>query len=494
MYNVFKRPMFKRGGPTQGTGIMSHVEPRKKYANGPSYEEILAGEKIKQPGATLYTNPYIQKQFEQFKSPYFQQGEYDPFSEVEGGLSGSIFYQDPKNRAMYELLKTQPEKAYELFKSGKLPGTTDYNTLQQQQMAAAKKSGIQSLISQFDKDQINKIDSKTSITDKTSAAPKITIPTNADEKQKEIFDMKKEIADETKFLKELLKDEGYDRGQAALILSAAIKEPGTIADKISKAVSLGAPLAAKKKEEEKAITLAAYKLAKEKEQQQIKAGKETDYIRNLRSMAASFVGSPEYKGKTQSEIFKDLLQSKTESSEVRNYLLKSAGKEITRSASEVMEKQKELSKLTPGTKAYDKKKAEIDIISNEIKNLYGSFPEFSQTYPNYGKLFGFKTGGRVMKAEGDLAETETETDIITSNVSFGSPQVKDETVVEKPVEKLSYTQLRDRLPPEITDNVVQLLSTSEEALQDFAYIRTQEDVNAFNVKYGVNLVIPPTKG
>jgi len=27
-YNVFKRPMFKRGGSTTGTGIMSHVEPR----------------------------------------------------------------------------------------------------------------------------------------------------------------------------------------------------------------------------------------------------------------------------------------------------------------------------------------------------------------------------------------------------------------------------------------------------------------------------------
>jgi hypothetical protein len=34
MYNVFKRPMFKRGGPTKGTGIMSHVEPRVKAADG----------------------------------------------------------------------------------------------------------------------------------------------------------------------------------------------------------------------------------------------------------------------------------------------------------------------------------------------------------------------------------------------------------------------------------------------------------------------------
>jgi hypothetical protein len=32
MYNVFKRPMFKRGGSTQGTGIMSHVEPRVRAA------------------------------------------------------------------------------------------------------------------------------------------------------------------------------------------------------------------------------------------------------------------------------------------------------------------------------------------------------------------------------------------------------------------------------------------------------------------------------
>jgi hypothetical protein len=34
MYNVFKRPMFKRGGPTKGTGIMSHVEPRRNYNLG----------------------------------------------------------------------------------------------------------------------------------------------------------------------------------------------------------------------------------------------------------------------------------------------------------------------------------------------------------------------------------------------------------------------------------------------------------------------------
>jgi len=66
--------------------------------------------------------------------------------------------------------------------------------------------------------------------------------------------------------------------------------------------------------------------------------------------------------------------------------------------------------------------------------------------------------------------------------------------VTEPVQKLSYQELRDRLPQEITNDVVNLLANSEEALQEFAYIRTQDDVNSFNTKYGVNLVIPATRG
>ena len=66
-------------------------------------------------------------------------------------------------------------------------------------------------------------------------------------------------------------------------------------------------------------------------------------------------------------------------------------------------------------------------------------------------------------------------------------------VAIKPVNKLSYAELRDRLPKEITDDIVQLVASSEEALQDFAYIRTQRDINDFNVKYGVNLILPATR-
>ena len=56
--------------------------------------------------------------------------------------------------------------------------------------------------------------------------------------------------------------------------------------------------------------------------------------------------------------------------------------------------------------------------------------------------------------------------------------------------KVSYDELRARLPQEVSDEVVQLLANSAEALEDFATIQTEQDIANFNKKYGVNLVLP----
>ena len=58
------------------------------------------------------------------------------------------------------------------------------------------------------------------------------------------------------------------------------------------------------------------------------------------------------------------------------------------------------------------------------------------------------------------------------------PTDQDDTVQD-----LSFEELRARLPQEITNDIVKLLSESKQALVDFANIRTQQDVNAFNQKY-----------
>ena len=59
---------------------------------------------------------------------------------------------------------------------------------------------------------------------------------------------------------------------------------------------------------------------------------------------------------------------------------------------------------------------------------------------------------------------------------------------------ISYEQLRDRLPPEISDEIVLLLSESYEAFADFAELQTQADVNEFNTKYNVQLFLPQQSG
>jgi len=53
----------------------------------------------------------------------------------------------------------------------------------------------------------------------------------------------------------------------------------------------------------------------------------------------------------------------------------------------------------------------------------------------------------------------------------------------------AFALLRARLPQEITDDIVQLIAYNPSAFEDFAQIESQEDVIAFNSKYGVELVI-----
>ena len=92
----------------------------------------------------------------------------------------------------------------------------------------------------------------------------------------------------------------------------------------------------------------------------------------------------------------------------------------------------------------------------------------------------FSGGGRAGYAAGEMVEeqvTETET-MAPGPMGDASNNL------------ISYDQLRARLPAEITDDIVELMSNSAEALEDFAMISTQADVDQFNRKYSVNLVLP----
>ena len=105
---------------------------------------------------------------------------------------------------------------------------------------------------------------------------------------------------------------------------------------------------------------------------------------------------------------------------------------------------------------------------------------------NYKAVMGLKDGGRVER-------------------QMGSPMMGEQPMAQAPQMMAAqqdvametqqdsgnkvYAMLRSRLPQEVPDEVVQLISYNKEAFADFASIKNQEDVTSFNEKYGVELVI-----
>ena len=79
-------------------------------------------------------------------------------------------------------------------------------------------------------------------------------------------------------------------------------------------------------------------------------------------------------------------------------------------------------------------------------------------------------------------------------VAMGSSPMMEAVVEQEKetgeVQDLSYTQLRARLPNEISNEIVMLLANSKQALLDFANIQTTQDIQSFNQQYDVNLTLP----
>ena len=123
--------------------------------------------------------------------------------------------------------------------------------------------------------------------------------------------------------------------------------------------------------------------------------------------------------------------------------------------------------------------------------------------PNYGKLLKDLTDKYTAESVlsikervgGDLFRTEKAEGGMINNTTQPIEQ-QDQTKMQisppttENVQMLSYDELRTRLPKEITNDIIKLLSTSYQALADFAEIATQSDVDKFNLKYGVSLVLP----
>jgi len=142
---------------------------------------------------------------------------------------------------------------------------------------------------------------------------------------------------------------------------------------------------------------------------------------------------------------------------------------VNRYNSEQQQKRKEFLDNNPDKTPEDAIAEFPTITSNDAKARQLTIEDLRKRFFfNEGGRAGFKIGSEPKMME-SVAEQKQETG-----------EVQD----------LSYTELRARLPQEISNDIVQLLSQSKQALLDFANIQTTEDISTFNQQYDVNLSLP----
>jgi len=308
--------------------------------------------------------------------------------------------------------------------------------------------------------------------------------TDDDQPKEKTFDS---IYEEEKSKLEKLLGDDDDRGMAAIALSEAIGTPGTIADKAAVLNKSLLGIMKGKKKDRKDIAKLAYTATKEIEKAKIAAGKEGfsekqfNKLSRLQRIVNDKTGSYSDAEKTAAQaeinITKEIINTiggKKGTEGLTTADLKVLGnidglvKEIKRHEGKNDDKYK------AALAKFARAKAALQGLSQFDSAIAIAEAEIG------GTLFK-KDGGRIKKQLG--GGTETTAMEVSETVGQGETPTAQ-------VQQLSFSELRNRLPKEITDDVIRLLSNSNEALQDFAYIRTQGDVSKFNTKYGVTLVLP----
>ena len=137
----------------------------------------------------------------------------------------------------------------------------------------------------------------------------------------------------------------------------------------------------------------------------------------------------------------------------------------------IMERLKK-EKNKDGTPKYPDPDNNPDLYDDAFKEFVNYFED---AYATGGRV-GYQNAGAVMPGA------------MPMNQAAG-PMDQGEEVPEE-LQNIDFDTLRARLPSSITDDIVRLIASSAEAMEDFATIQTQQDINNFNEKYGVELVLP----
>jgi len=565
MFNVFKRPMFRRGGSPTGTGIMSHVERRPNYSIGGKVTPRVNakfgfGNFFKGGGDKYFSNPTKMNTRPSAGGPGIESIiSQSMLEELAGGgnrnriipprgspYTGGVAFAAPiaAQTGLAYLNRPRSTEALKYMKqmndSGYMDETAGINDFQDYAEELIKKDKQGKPISFTDAFLMNS---------ETGTYPKFLGRTQdreirkaVEEKEDLVTEGEKELFDSEEYrfglrLKEqekaklnrelsekLKKDPGkkdpkyvesdnrssyekeYDmlnklipggisKAEKAFLIGKALSSPGSIADKIDIAGSEGMKLLKDKKQRDRAIAKLAYTGSVQKDIAKTSADKQNyqerlyNEMRKYKTVLSNPNASKENKAMAIKEItiLKDVISTLNP-----NKNQKLMDPEKARLTMEKFEKK--------AFNLKNKPKGDPDYADDYVS--YVAAIELLQQYPNLipsikridaqgigiltenkkdGGRTGYALGTNPMEAAPEMAAMSTNK--IKQEPNQG--QVPTASTTE-----LSFEEIRNRLPKEITDSIVKLISSSNEALQDFSFIRTQGDVDKFNIKYGVTLVLP----
>jgi hypothetical protein len=295
--------------------------------------------------------------------------------------------------------------------------------------------------------------------------PKIIIDDNLDgENLEDSFES--EFEKQYKRLQKYLgADKDEQKGRLALALSDAVGTPGTLADKAAVLNKALLGIATQKKKDKKEIAKLAFAAATDLEGKRISAGKKTS-AQQLIDRYVALKGKDKRTKEEELELKAleaDLKIVKDDSLNVAQAMNYSTALNSIKQKLEIFFDKNTLDTEKP------RFRNDIKSLISGLKKAGFSEDEIKKDLVDYPQITQFfSQGGRVNMANGGATD---------------APAAPVDT-------KLNFEQLRTRLPSEITDDIIRLIANNEEALQDFSFIRTQGDVSKFNVKYGVNLVLP----
>ena len=511
---LYKRPSLRRGGTP--TGIET-LEPRKKFEFGtpgfsflePGLQKELRAEAERKNKPTSFSKGLEKGQ--RIKSKITGLKRFLPTgSTLRQGLGflrgvaptaaslkplaltaaiaapvgGLMYLNRPRTQAELDFIKSQNQNL--AFDYGMGPEFDDYLKERERLSKVGPKISFFDTFktSQLDSDEpgeddptLDEGDSLSGIIDKV-VSDKKTKNGKTEKKEKTEDSFQTEFNKQYNRLEKFLgANKSEDKGRLALALSEAVGTPGSISDKASVLNKSLLNIAAGRKKDKKDLTKLAFAAATEIEKANIAAGKksfeERRYDKLLQNV--NIINNPGNFSKEEVDEAKASIQNTSNLQE----LLKGSkgdftltGNTLTVAIDEAQKVQnkleKELAKDNPDQSKIKKYRKSLKIFQALLnKDLSG-----------ISTALELKKGGRVNLAEsfpgtaGEAANTEPATQ--TANI-----------------DKLSFNELRTRLPKEITDDIVVLLANDDQALQDFAYIRTQGDIDKFNLKYGVTLVLPP---